>query len=446
MLQKRLIAVGLLIFCILTGYFVYSTQVDPESRFPFRLGLDLSGGTQLIYQADVSKVAEEDVDGAMGALRDTIERRVNIFGVSEPLVQVELTGAFGEDSHRLIVELPGVTDIDEAVRLIGETPLLEFKIEKSQSEIEAILAEIGTSTTPTPEQVQSFYTDTGLTGRYLERAQIAFDSFSGEPQVAIQFDGEGADLFEQITRDHVGESLAIFLDGEIISAPAINYVITGGNAVITGNFNPQEAQILARDLNYGALPVPITLLSTQSVGSALGAEAVANGIRAGGIGFSLVVLFMLLWYRLPGFVAVVSLCGYVLIMLALFKLIPVTLTAAGIAGLILSVGMAVDANILIFERIKEEIRSGKKAEDAIPEGFARAWMSIRDSNISSIITAVVLFWLGTSLVKGFALTFGIGVIISMFSAIVFSRAFLLALGITGSGKWARILLGSGFSR
>ncbi len=446
MLQKRLTAVVWLIFCIVAGYFVYSTQVNPESRFGFKLGLDLSGGTQLVYQADVSRVAEGDVDGSMDALRDTIERRVNIFGVSEPLVQVERTGAFGEELQRLIVELPGVTDIDEAIRLIGETPLLEFKIEKSASEIEEILAVIGTATPPTTEQLQSLYTDTGLTGRYLERAQIAFDQTYGRPEVAIQFNSEGAKLFEDITRENTGKQLAIFLDGNIISAPLINYVITGGSAVISGNFNPEEARLLARDLNYGALPVPIELISTQSIGSSLGDTAIASGVQAGVYGLTLVALFMVVWYRLPGLISVISLAGYVVIMLALFKLIPVTLTSAGIAALILSIGMAVDANILIFERIKEELLSGKDAEQAIPDGFARAWMSIRDSNISSIITAVVLFWLGTSMVKGFALTFGLGVMVSMFSAITLSRGYLLALGFTGQGRMVRLLLGSGFSK
>lgn len=295
------------------------------------------------------------------------------------------------------------------------------------------------------------YIDTGLTGRYLESAALEFSSGSGgslsnEPVVSIVFNSEGADLFEKITRENVGENLAIFLDGEMISAPRLNETITGGRAIISGGFTPEEARSLAQNLNFGALPVPIALASTQTVGGTLGEEALSSGVYAGILGFILLSIFMILWYRIPGIIAVVALSIYVVLMLALFQLIPVVLTAAGLAGLILSVGLAVDANILIAERIKEELKAGKTVHVAIQEGFARAWLAIRDSNIAHIISAVVLFWFGTSLIKGFALVFGLGVVVSMFSAITISRTLLMALPMKASSKIGKFLMSSGFSK
>ncbi len=252
-------------------------------------------------------------------------------------------------------------------------------------------------------------------------------------------------MFADITKNNVGKSLAIFLDGAPISAPTIREEITGGIAQISGNFTPEEAKQLVGRLNSGALPVPISLVSTQTIGPTLGALAVDAGVKAALIGFLVIAIFLTLWYRLPGLIAVIALCLYVGIVLALFKLIPVTLTAAGIAGFIISIGMAVDANVLIFERIKEEIRNGRTLADAMHTGFARAWTSIRDSNKSSIITALILFWFGTSLIQGFALTFGIGVLASMLSAILISRLFLYALGIKKQNALTGFLFGSGFS-
>jgi len=245
--------------------------------------------------------------------------------------------------------------------------------------------------------------------------------------VGLEFNKEGSELFAKITREHKNEILAIVLDGAVISAPVIIDEISDGVAQITGSFTPVEAKELVRDLNYGALPVPIKLDATKTIGATLGEQALDAGVKAGMIGFVILLIFMVLWYRLPGVVAGVALVLYAILSLAIFKLIPVTLTAAGLAGFILSVGMAVDANILIFERTKEELRKGKDVYEAIREGFVRAWLSIRDSNISSIITAFILFWLGTSAIKGFALTLGIGVLVSMFTAITVSRTFLLAI-------------------
>jgi preprotein translocase subunit SecD len=264
--------------------------------------------------------------------------------------------------------------------------------------------------------------------------------------VRVDFNAEGAKLFADITGNNVGREVAIFLDGTIVSAPVVQEKIADGTAIISGSFTADQAKELVRNLNLGALPVPITLVSTQSIGATLGDEALHAGVVAGIVGFLALALFMLLWYRIPGLVAVVSLVIYVVLMLVLFKLIPVVLTAAGIAGFILSVGLAVDANILIAERIKEELANGKKLDAAIREGFARAWLAIRDSNIAHIIAGVILFWFGTSLIKGFALVFGLGVVVSMFSAITISRTFLLALGINAEKKLGHFLMRSGLRK
>jgi protein-export membrane protein SecD len=262
--------------------------------------------------------------------------------------------------------------------------------------------------------------------------------------VLLALNKEGEAIFAKLTKDNVGRVLAIFLDGAPISTPVIRQEITGGKAQISGGFTPLEAKELVRNLNYGALPVPIELVSTQTVGATLGDEATEAGVRAGLWSFLIIGIFLVLWYRLPGLLATLALAVYVALNLALFKLIPVTLTAAGIAGFILSLGMAVDANILIFERMKEELRRGRVLSDAIQEGFHRAWTSIRDSNISSIITAIILYYFAsTPVIKGFALVFFIGVITSMFTAITASRTLLKALGASGSGKVSRFLFSSG---
>ncbi len=441
------------------GYFIYSTTVNEDSKYPFKLGLDLSGGSQLVYVADVSAVDPADVPELMSVLREVIERRVNIFGVSEPNVQVEKSSAVSDaEEHRLIVELPGVTDIDEAIKSIGETPLLEFKLidEEAlakQQALEAIQLEgaEGATVVPVGETIDP-YVETGLTGRYLKTAQLQFAGqgsgagLSNEPVVAISWNDEGSRLFEEITAANTGRRLAIFLDGEMISGPRINERIAGGQAVISGGFTPQEARSLAENLSFGALPMPIHLDSTQSIGASLGAEALEAGVFAGMVGFLALAGFMIFWYRLPGLIAALALVMYLLMMLALFKFVPVVLTAAGIAGLILSVGMAVDANILIAERIKEEIRAGKSSNDAIKEGFARAWLAIRDANVTSIIAAIILFWFGTALIKGFALVLLIGVFVSMISAIAISRTLLLAIPVNTDTKLGKFLMSSGFTR
>ncbi len=439
MWKIRTAALALLAGGILVGYFAYQT----DGRFPYRFGLDLSGGTHLLYRADTSSLPAVDRRASLESLRDVIERRTNIFGVSEPLVQLERSSALSEVAEdRLIVELPGVTDIAEAVRVIGETPTLEFKLVKKEFEDKLANADGSVNA--------EAFAATGLTGRLLASAQLQFGSgqtgqLANEPIVAITFNSEGADLFEKITGEHVGELLAIFLDGAPISTPVIREAIPGGKATISGDFTPDAAKKLVRDLNFGALPVPIELISTQSIGASLGEVALGKGIAAALVGSLLVAGFMVLWYRVPGLLATIALSLYITLMLAVFKLIPVTLTAAGIAGFILSIGMAVDANVLIFERFKEEFARGKGMEAAVKEGFARAWLSIRDGHLSSIITAVILFWFGTSLVKGFALTFGLGVIMSLITAISVSRTFLRAFGNPENRGIVKFLFGSGTS-
>lgn len=435
MAKIRVAAILIFLATAAVAWFVYQSQMSGSREF--RLGLDLSGGTQLVYRADTSNLAGGDIAASMEALRDTIERRVNLFGVSEPIVQTQEAGLFsGDIEQRLIVELPGVTDTQKAIDLIGQTPVLEFRMLKEGAE----------PTGAEGEDIGAFFEDAAITGKHLDSAQLQFQSgagYAGEPVVVLTFNSEGKDIFARMTRDNVGRVFGIFLDGEPISTPVIREEIPGGTAVISGAFTPESARDLARDLNYGALPVPIELLSTQTVAGTLGQEAVKSGIMAGVWGVALVGLFMILWYRLPGLVAVLALAVYVVAILALFMYIPVTLTAAGIAAFILSVGMAVDANVLIFERMKEELRKGSTTAEAIAEGFGRAWPSIRDSNISSMITAVILFWLGTSLVKGFALVFGLGVLVSMLTAITVSRTFMLALGVNASAGAARFFFGSG---
>lgn len=447
MLKARIIALLILIIAGGIGYFNYNSEIKFKSKFPFKFGLDLAGGTHLVYKADVSEIETKDITSSMNTLRNVIERRTNLFGVSEPIVQVEKSSVFasGEQEHRLIIELPGITDISEAIKIIGETPVLEFRLINEKIESFGIVEDKKLAR----EKFDAMFVSTGLTGKYLKKSALEFGqgSASGylfnEPIVRLDFTKEGGELFAKITRENIGRMLAIFLDGDLKSTPVINEEITGGSAIVSGNFTPEEARTLVRNLNLGALPLPIELISTQTIGASLGKDALDKGVRAGIIGFIVVAVFMFVWYRLPGFVAVVSLTIYIIIMLALFKLIPVTLTSAGLAGFLLSIGMAVDANVLIFERMREEFKGGNDTGNAIHKGFKRAWLSIRDGNISSIITAIILFWFGTSLVKGFALTFGIGIVVSMLSAITISRTFLYAFGKKENRGIVRFLFGSG---
>ena len=434
----RMLATGFLLLGILLGFFAAPQYLDRalayagfgkissfrfrDSRLavPYRLGLDIQGGTHLTYRADLKNTPSGMYANSMDAVRDVIERRVNLFGVAEPLVVVEHSG----DEWRLAVELAGVRDINAAIKLIGETPYLEFREERTQDERAAIQ---DAQKKRERRDEDPDFKPTALTGKYVRRADVDFGRTSFQPQVMLELTGEGAKIFADLTQKNIGKRLAIYLDGAPISAPVVQEAITGGKAQITGNFTPVSAKQFADRLNAGALPVPITLIGQQSVEASLGSESLAKSLYAGMVGFLAVAAFMIFWYRLPGLLAVLALALYSAIMLAIFKLIPVTVTVAGIAGFILSIGMAVDANILIFERMREELRQGKILDSAIREGFGRAWTSIRDSNISSLITSAILYWLGTSVVQGFALTLGIGILVSMFSAISVSRTLLLAV-------------------
>ncbi|HBK34417.1 MAG: Protein translocase subunit SecD [Candidatus Uhrbacteria bacterium GW2011_GWE2_40_58] len=595
----------------------------------FRLGLDLQGGTHLVYEADMSNILDEDRSAALEGVKDVIERRVNAFGVSEPVVQTTMTGG----SHRIIVELAGVLDVSEAIDQIGETPVLEFKEPGEQlqrdptAEELALLADlqeadkataqqaltrarsgedwdkltlelttesaIGTisgltaddpvygdlvqaiidtwvspgfvvpkvvenadglnivkyieageteeselshilicyegatgctsglsemdatiqinnlkaeatpenfadlakeySTGPTGpnggyigwvrpgQMVASFeiealqtpketisnvvktefgyhliyksnerslktytlerilldytdifdiipeaspWTNTELSGKYLEHANVEFDPNTGVPYVALNFNTEGGDLFGELTASHVGEPIAIFLDGEAISTPVVQTAIYGGKAIITGNFTLDEAKLLAQRLNAGALPVPVNLLSQQTIGPTLGAASLSKSVIAGLCGFLLVALFMIAVYRVPGLVAVFALVLYAFLNLATYRLFGVTISLAGIAGFVLSMGIAVDANVLIIERFNEELAAGRDYRSALDEAFQRAWSAIRDGNLTTLIAAGVLYWFSSSFIRGFALTLSIGVLLSMFTAITITRVYL----------------------
>lgn len=536
---------GILLLTILSGLIVVPKGPDIGSgdslkEIKLLLGLDLRGGAQLVYSADVSAVPSGDEQEAVDGVRDVIERRVNAFGVSEPVVQTSNVSG----SWRILVELPGVTDVEQAIQQIGETPLLEFREQEevvlSDEEKQAIdefnstqrqkagdvLAEAtkpgadfgaladtysedpGNTDPTTQEQkggdlgfvgrgvfVPEFeeqifdilkpgevtqnlvetqfgyhiirkeeqrttddqgnavdevrsrhilfmkqsadsqsgqqYVATGLTGTQLKQSQVAFDQTTGTPYISLQFNDEGSKLFEEITERNVGKPVGIFLDGSVISSPVVQQKITGGQASIEGGFTLEEAKELVRRLNAGALPIPVTLESQQTIGATLGEESVERSLFAGVLGMVVVAVFMIAYYRLPGLLAIFSLTIYCGIVLAIFKLLPVTMTLAGVAGFILSVGMAVDANVLIFERTKEELRAGKPVPVAIEEGFKRAWLSIRDSNASSLISVFILGWLGTSIIKGFAITLGIGIVVSMFTAITITRTFIRLI----AGEW-----------
>ena len=385
-----------------------------KTNFRIHQGLDLVGGTQLTYETDLSKVPVGKEDEAVSGVLDVITNRTNAFGVAEPIIQKT------QDNSRVIVELPGIKDVNAAISLIGETAQLEFRTPiagRSIDENNQIIS----------DKIEDWQ-EIGLNGSLFTKADVVINQGGGkliaEPEIAIEFNAEGREIFAEATGNNVGKPIAIFLDDRMISAPKVQEKISEGKAVITGGFDLQSAKRLAIQLNAGALPVPIKLIQQSNIGATLGKESVKNSVVAGILGLLLVIFFMIFYYRLPGVVATIALLVYAAITLSIFILIPVTLTLPGIAGFLLSVGMAVDANILIFERTKEELRAGRSLIPAIEEGFRRAWSSIRDSNVASLITAAILYYFGTSLVKGFALTLAIGILVSMFTAITVSANLL----------------------
>jgi preprotein translocase subunit SecD len=385
-----------------------------KKEFTTHLGLDLKGGSNLVFETDTSKVKKEDLQDSLNAARDIIERRVNFFGVSEPVVQTVKI----KSNYRISVDLPGIENVNEAIGLIGQTAQLAFKEEASSE------AKIATST-PTLLRLTK---DTGLTGKHIKKANVTFDSQTGKPQVALGFNKEGVSLFADITSRSVGKQVAIFIDNLIISAPVVQQPITDGNAVITGNFTVDEAKKLAIAINSGALPLPIRLVEQRSIGPTLGAIEVKKSVYAGIVGLLMVLFFMVLYYRKLGVIASMALIIYGLISFAIFRAIPVVLTLPGVAGFILSIGMAVDSNILIFERIKEELRHGKDFDIAIRLGFGRAIDAIKDANVTTLLVAFILFnplnWEFLpqfGMVRGFALTLAIGVATSLFTGVVITR-------------------------
>ena len=392
-----------------------------NERFRTHLGLDLSGGTHLALEADMKNVPSEERGSALDSAKQVIERRVNLFGVSEPIVQSAVSG----DSHRIIVELPGVTQVDQAIDLLGQTALLEFREFTKEEE-----ATEGAFFIPTVATTK----ETGLTGKDLKRAMVGFSTNTGEPEVSLEFSGEGAKKFADITRRLIGKPLAIFLDGFPVTWPRVNTEILDGHAVITGSFTQEAAKTLALQLNAGALPVPVSVVEKRVIGASLGAASVSRSIAAGFIGLAVVAVFMVAKYGWLGFIADMALILYGLLNFALYRWIPITLTLPGIAGFLLSIGMAVDSNILIFERFKEEKRMGKPWRIAMELGFGKAWDSIRDANFTTLITCAILFNPGnwdflpsSGLVRGFAVTLFIGVMTSLFTGIIATRTFIRLL-------------------
>lgn len=397
-------------------------RLNIEKDFSLRRGLDLEGGTTVTLLADMKDVPSASRDQALESAKEVIERRVNLFGVSEPVIQT----AKVSDEYRVIVEIPGVTDVNQAVSLIGTTAKLTFWEEgasgsaqlESQNEDVPLYAPIFLGENPRP---------TNLSGSDLEKTDIVFDPNTGAPTVQLSFTPEGAKKFAEITKRNVNKRLGFALDNVMIDAPYVQTPILDGNAVISGEFSLEQAKNLNLQLNAGALPVSLSVLEQRSIGATLGQESLQKSLVAGALGFFVIVVFMIGIYGRLGIMASIALIIYVLINLAIFRLIPVTLTLAGIAGFILSIGIAVDANILIFERMKEELREGKSRDTAINLGFSRAWMSIRDSNVASLITSAILYYFGTGMVRGFALVLAIGVLVSMFSAITVTRTLLMYL-------------------
>lgn len=386
---------------------------DIKKEIKMQLGLDLRGGAHLVFEADMKEIAPDDRTSALEGARNIVEQRVNFFGVSEPSVQTLQSGG----SYRIVVDLPGTQNIKEAVSLIGQTARLEFTEEASSEAKQS----------SDPAQLLTITKKTGLSGTHVKRADVQFDQ-TGKPAVGLEFNNEGAKIFEQVTKRNIGKPVGIFLDNIPLSIPVVQQVISGGQAIITGDFTTEEARRLAIAINSGALPVSINLVEERTIGPTLGAEQVQKSVFAGVVGLCMVIVFMVLYYGRLGIIASFSLVIYGLITLAIFKLVPVVLTLPGIAGFILSIGMAVDANILIFERIKEEMREGKEFSVARRLGFGRAIDAIKDANVTTILVAFILFnplnwgfFPQFGLVKGFALTLIIGVTTSLFTGVIITR-------------------------
>jgi len=416
--KSAFILIGIILLAVLGGFFIYPGNPVSE-KLPWNLGLDLVGGSALVYEIDLSNIDSAEHQEAVAGLKEVIERRINMFGVAEPKVATAQKG----DSYQLLVELAGV-DVEDAAKQIGETPVLEFH---EVGLDEKVTPTINEETGEPMAETSLGFKPTELSGRYLNRAAIGFDNLTNNPIVLLEFNEKGGEIFAELTQRNVGKPIAVFLDGELLTSPVVQQPILNGQAQITGNFTPDEARQLVERFNAGALSAPIKLINQRRVSASAAQDSLNQIIFAGLIGTAVVLLFMILYYRSLGIYASIALIIYSVFTLALFKLVPnFTMTLAGIAGFVLSIGMAVDANILIFERTKEELREGHSREEAVNEGFKRAWPSIRDSNITTIITSIILYAFTASFVKGFALTLGMGVLVSMFSAIYVTRTILRA--------------------
>ena len=393
---------------------VFGKRFNPE--FKLKKGLDIQGGMQVVLKANMDEIAMEDQETAIESSKEVILRRVDLYGINEPTVSTSKMG----DEYRLLVDLPGVSDPDQALQLVGTTAQLDFRLQRPD------LA--------TPESTISAiaffnqFEKTELTGKQLRRAVVQFDPQTNEPVIGLEFDEEGQELFGQLTKENVGEVLAIFLDDLPLAMPRINSPILDGRAVMTGGFDLEGAKQTTIQLNAGALPIPIEIIEQRQLGASLGQSAVEKSVRAGLIGIGLVMLFMIMLYGWKGLIADWALLIYGILTVAVYKVIGVTLTLPGIAGMLLTIGMAVDANILIFERMKEELRLGKPWKRAMELGFGRAWDSIKDANVATIMTALVLInplefsFLNTSgMVKGFGVTLLIGVLLGLFTGVVVTR-------------------------
>lgn len=419
--RKNIIILFLVIaLAVVAGFFVYPKS--PLGKFlPWRLGLDLVGGSELTYEVNLSNANQKDYSDIISGLREVIERRINLYGVTEPKVVTARKG----NSYQLLVELAGIKDLKDAVKQIGETPILDFRT--------VVESKVKNRDTGQEETKMSFL-PTQITGRYIKSSSLSFDQFR-KPLFSFELNSDGAKIFEDVTAQNVGKPLCIFVDNNFIfpddpqgSCPNVSEKISGGKAQISGgSITIEVAQKMVERFNAGALSAPITLINQRTVGASAATNALNKIIFAGIIGTAVVMIFMIIYYRLFGVFASLALMIYIVLTLSVFKFFPnFTMSLSGIAGFILSIGMAVDANILIFERMKEEIKKGLDRVSAIEEGFRRAWPSIRDSNISTIITSVILYYFTSSFVRGFALTLGIGVIVSMFSAIFVTRSILRA--------------------
>lgn len=407
-----------------SGIHINFGPIKIQKELEYKLGLDLQGGTQLVYSVNMDGIASDKRNDAFESAREVIDRRINFFGVTEPSIQTLKL----EDEYRIIIELPGFDDQKSAIDVIGKTAELSFWEGRAASE-GALMAmatqSAGMYPSALPIILNGEPVKTALSGTNLKSAAVVFDNQGGGgPQVQLKFSPEGAKLFAEITKRNVGKSVAIVLDDQVLSAPVVQQQIIGGDAVISGSFTSDAAKNLSIQLNAGALPAPLELIAQSRIAPSLGIGALKDSVWGAFVGMIAVVGFMVFIYKKEGILASCALGIYTILILFIFQFIPVTLTLAGIAGFILSIGMAVDANILIFERMKEELREGRTRKQAIRLGFSRAWTSIRDSNISSLITCAVLFYFGSGIVRGFALSLAIGIVVSMFTAITITRNLL----------------------